>query len=355
MSPREVKRNKSVPLGQQSDGVNGGGFARASWSEAALDVGENMVAESIGNAPGPVPPKRAKQACSTGGNHSWKPYPAPAGPFCGRCGINKSTFNQGLPPEVGETVITEAVGTPFDLREGEGDYLEDVRDIGAIESVHVSRGVAADRDVYTVTAEHNADVYALVPSVIRDKEAWLDARQGLLVEFYRDRYSAELIVNESWDTTVAAFTVEHEGAVTVERAYEIAWKETLASLAFNESDPGTNGTENADRLFREFCDEHVISGVRGYAADDLAQEQIDEEVEARLGRDRELSDVTAVAIARDLGSDKLSELRKLGTLGYANRFQLRLDIVDAYQTSNRRIKNRLDMLGTWTINGGDNL
>jgi hypothetical protein len=36
----------------------------------------------------------AKKVCSTGGNHSWTQYPAPAGPYCGRCGINKTTFSE---------------------------------------------------------------------------------------------------------------------------------------------------------------------------------------------------------------------------------------------------------------------
>lgn len=279
--------------------------------------------------------------------------------FAGRPG-HPTTFTTvaGEEPDdvVGETMVAESTATPFDLRPGDGDYINDgISAVGPIERVYVSRGPGNSSDVYDITAEHAADVYALIPSITRDKEAWLDARQGLLVEFYRGRYNAEITVNETWDTTVASFTIEHHGPVTEDQAFQIAWDETRATLAFNESDPGTNGSENADRLFREFCAEHVISGVRGYAADDLSAEQIDDEVGKRMKAGREISDITAVAVARELGNENHPELRRLGTLGYANRDRLRLDLIDAYATRDRRVKDRIDMLGTWSINGGDNL
>lgn len=116
-------------------------------------------------------------------------------------------------------------------------------------------------------------------------------------------------------------------------------------------------TDAAARLVDSFKGEPGIHLGSTPARELRTDLMIDDEVRARLGR-RELSDVTALAICR-YGFDDADcpELRLLGASGHGDRATVYAELqkVNARRSEMRPSeRNRVDMLFTWVLHGGDN-
>ena len=247
------------------------------------------------------------------------------------------------------------------LSPGTGDYLNDAIDDGPIQRLYVARQDDVDGvEQYTLTAEQQVQFDQFVPENVApvDREAWVERHIAAIGGFIEKRYNADLTSDDNVPgTSWAAMSVTHNGSMTEEQAFDKAWNDTAARQLFNESDPGTFGTENLDRLVKEYLEETSITNVPLWDSVEVPAREIDMSVELRAG-EREISDRIAAGIAADMFgrvTQNLPAIRSLATRGYANKEALNSELSVLYQAADTpRKKERVNMMFTWNQHGGDN-
>lgn len=190
---------------------------------------------------------------------------------------------------------------------------------------------------------------------------WLEHNWRAVNQFFFERYNGALDTDDDEDTRWSNVQVRFYTQIdTVDAVREDAYMEALASTnvvkLHQEADHGTNGTENLGRLLKEYVAsvKQLKDGLALRDAYGVTDRDIDSQVELRSG-EREISDQTAVAICRSFDAAEYPAFAHYGNRGIANYESLRDDTIRAYNsTYNARNRLRLDALGTYFINGGDN-
>lgn len=115
---------------------------------------------------------------------------------------------------------------------------------------------------FVVEATKPVNLHELVPAGLSydEKNDWLDHNRTNLDAFLKDRYGAEVLYGQEggWDdsTIQSTRTIPDDGNATQQRVADTAW-DSLVQF-HNESDNGTFGSENMDRLLQERCDSPAV-------------------------------------------------------------------------------------------------
>lgn len=244
-----------------------------------------------------------------------------------------------------------ALGQFLSIAPGDTEYLTMSGD-GPIECLSVHR--SEDGGTFTIESAQMLRFSDYSPAGA-NAAGWVDKNLPVIRDFLATRYNAELDDSGSEGTEFwVRFTTERTGTLTESEAFNSAWNESAAVQLYNEADHGTFGALNFGRLLGEHIDNHAVSSAATWAAADVSDRAIDSEVDLRSG-EREIRDVTALAIAARFDRELYPALGKLATHGFANRQALNSDLGKLYVSEIRPIeKRRVDMMFTWAIHGGDN-
>lgn len=278
--------------------------------------------------------------------------------------FNESDHPRGAGGRFTETARSEGsvalAPRPIVLDCGTGDDFTEYADGEVVERIHVRH---SEDGGYWVSAEKTVDFLDLITpeKVGADDEDgvadYLDRHSRPIRDFMRERYGAEL-GEDDWDAMrLEINTSLPEGPLTADAIANSAWSPGIVNL-HNESDPGSFGSENLDRLLLQHLaaqatveDQHRAMGEAARWTD----RDVDYLVETRLG-ERELPDSAALAIARGFAGPDYPALAKLGQAGYADKQELNTELSRLYaeHKGTRRLSQRIDMMFTWVLHGGNN-
>lgn len=238
---------------------------------------------------------------------------------------------------------------PISLAPGSGDDFTWLA-TNAIDHLDVHRYETGD---YVVCPSQTIDFTAMFGAESAP-DAFLDRHERLIGDFMREHYGAQM-EGDDWDAQelecVAALPEDASptgtdvlaAALTGTSILRLRRDSTSAGLAALLMDRISNSVVVADR------NAAVGAALRMDAA------AIDTEALLRCGR-REISDATAMAIARSFSSPDFPALARLGRSGYAITTELRDELRRLYEEhrTNARLALRIDMMFTWALNGSDN-
>ncbi|MHA7295182.1 hypothetical protein [Arthrobacter sp. HLT1-21] len=212
--------------------------------------------------------------------------------------------------------------TEVHLAPGEDDEFDHLADGYVMDSLHVHRN---DHDGYYVTAARRIEIPDLVSAEDMKMDetehaSWVDKHDQLIRGYLAERYGAD-VVEAGEDSMEIQFTAEHPGdTLTEAEAMRLGWEETKIVQFHNESDPGTFGSENLNRLIMDTVDastiipdHHTLMSEAHQLAND--RRFVDSIVSLRSG-EREIPDAAAMAIARNLATDNPGKYPALAKLGY---------------------------------------
>lgn len=275
--------------------------------------------------------------------------------------IGDGTWTDKVQPPAESKVATDLVAVPYIvLEDGDGDEVDGGEQGTPIESLYVSRNDYDTANTYNIDAVQTLNFCQLVPDEVGDeeaKEAWLDARRGIVEDFMSKRYNAQLDGSSgSWSFVRAEMRASHVGPITPEQACSIAWEETKTVDLYNEYDAGTFGSEYLGRLLTDECSRFTIPILERGDGVSVTEADITREISFRTG-ERELRDRTAMAIVTRLVSAEPTgtpHLRALNVFGYAETDKINDELRELYASAVPSERRQLDMLFTWNLNGGDN-
>lgn len=237
---------------------------------------------------------------------------------------------------------------PISLAPGTGDDFSWL-DTNAIEHLDVHRYETGD---YVICPSQTIDFTAMFVTE-SEPDAFLDRHERLIGDFMREHYGAQM-EGDDWDAQ------ELECAAALPEDASPTGTDVLAAALTGTSilrlrrDSATAGLAAllTDRIRNSVvvADRNSAVGV----ALRMDATAIDNETSLRCGR-REITDATAVAIARSFGSG-YPALARLGRSGYALKEDLWNELRGLYEEhrSNARLALRIDMMFTWALNGGNN-
>lgn len=246
------------------------------------------------------------------------------------------------------STITADSSAPISLAPGSGDDFTWLAREAAIEHLDVHRYETGD---YVVCPSQTIDFTAMFGAETAPG-AFLDRHERLIGDFMREHYDAQM-EGDDWDAQelecVAA--LPGDASPTGTDVLAAALNETSILRLSQDSASGLAGLL-MDRIKNSVvvADRNVAVG----AALRMDAATIDAEALLRCGH-REISDATAVAIARSFGPG-YPALARLGRSGYAITDDLQDELRRLYEEhrNNARLALRIDMVFTWALNGGDN-
>lgn len=236
---------------------------------------------------------------------------------------------------------TPYAGTPISIAEGDTwELADDSR-------VYDNATVIREDDTWVISAEQTVDLTWFAPTGPK-KQDWVDRNYRVINDFIQKRYSLFHNGTDDDGRDIYGTNVTYDGdTLTETEAFNLLGTETNLTQLFNESDDGTNGTENLSRLLRN----HVENQVVAVTADiDDEPELDDAEINRILSADALLTDNQAIVVAkkiRDAGEKLTSStqytahLHQLVQNGYTDKQALVKDLqrlgafpdVDAYWAS----------------------
>jgi hypothetical protein len=237
---------------------------------------------------------------------------------------------------------------PISLAPGYGDDFTWLAANAAIEHLDVHRYETGD---YVVCPSQIIDFTAMFCTEAAP-DAFLDRHERLIGDFMREHYGAQM-EGDDWDAQelecVAA--LPEDASPTGTDVLNAALTKTAILRLSNDSASASLAALLTERITGSVvvADRNAAVGV----ALRMDAAAIDTETLLRCGR-REISDATALAIARSFGAG-YPTLARLGRSGYAITEDLQTELRGLYEEhrSNARLALRIDMMSTWALNGGD--
>lgn len=250
---------------------------------------------------------------------------------------------------------------PLILDPGESEDYSEYADGDVITRLSVLR--SDDGGTFHVEASKFLNLKDIIPAGdLRTDEAgrdaWLDANSPVIEDFFRRRYGAETDATDWDDVRIECSVSIQADSVTGPQVANEVWNRSGIVQLHNESDHGTFGSENMGRLLREHVQAQAvvkdIPAVRAAAARRTAAD-INTELHDRKLSGRNLSDATAMAIARTLDPIAYPEVRSLGRSGFGGREALKSELLSAYEKAHATTdRASIGMMLAWLVNGGDN-
>lgn len=245
------------------------------------------------------------------------------------------------------------------LTPGESEDCWELCDGEVLQTLSVIRD-EENPQLYHVSAGHDVNFTPLVPDGVADSEGWLDDRAMIIENTLSERYGPDVDIwdGDNWDSIeVSLGTTIHSATPPTRKAVaDAAWNDTRIVNVANEADPGTYGAESLDRILREKFDSSVVipdSTSKYLRSREVNDYDLDNLVDAKFQRGEEIDDIEAMAICRRFDSTDYPALHGLSRHGTADKTALRQDMLAAYNSdqSSAVSRRRLDMLGTWVMNG----
>lgn len=221
----------------------------------------------------------------------------------------------------------------------------------------------AESTIERLDVHHYPDGYVVCPSQTIDftamfgtgaaSDEFLDRHERLIGDFMTERYGAQM-EGDDWDSQELEFVAslpetDPTGADVLNAA--------LTGTSILRLRDDSAGTDLAALLMERISNSVVVEDRNRSMAIALRMDAsaIDTETILRCGR-REISDATAMAIARSLSSPAFPALTRLGHSGYALKDDLWKELRRLYEEhrTNARLALRIDMMFTWALNGPEN-
>jgi hypothetical protein len=219
----------------------------------------------------------------------------------------------------------------------------------ALENLDVHRYETGD---YVVCPSQTIDFTAMFGDEAAP-DVFLDRHERLIEDFMREHYDAQM-EGDGWDAQelecVAA--LPRHAAPTGTDVLNAALTDTAILRLRHDASAGL-----AALLAERIRNSVVVTDRTASIGKALRMEAsaIDAEVSLRNG-EREISDATAMAIARAFSSPAHPALSLLGRSGYALKDQLWEELRSLYEEHrySPRLARRIDMMFTWALHGGEN-
>lgn len=240
------------------------------------------------------------------------------------------------------------ITAPISLAPGTGDNFAWLAENAAIERLDVHRY----QDGYVVCPSQTIDFTTLFGAGLSSDE-FLDRHERLIGDFMTEHYGAQM-EGDDWDSQELEFVTpltetDPTGADVLNAA--------LTGTSVLRLREDSAGSDLAALLMERISNSVVVENRNRSMAIALRMDAsaVDTETTLRCGR-REISDATAMAIARSFSTPELPNLTRLSRSGYALKEPMWDELRRLYEEhrSNARLALRIDMMFTWVLHGGEN-
>ncbi|WP_139187264.1 hypothetical protein [Pseudarthrobacter chlorophenolicus] len=279
-----------------------------------------------------------------------------------------TTGGQFAPDTHAESTLLLDTTRDVVISPGESESFQELADGDVIESLNVNR--SDDGAGYWISPAKTVNLKVLItdadPRLHGDTlDSWFEKNGAVIEDFLATRYEADITAEEGWDEVGIECSAQlPDGPLTEAQIVDAAWNRTKVVQLHNESDHGSFGSENLGRLLVERVEGSTVLD-DPYTARAAGLRVKPDELTAMVNDHSGISDVAAVAIAKDLGSLRNARgviaypaIGRLASRGYLDSAAADLELQKAATenwqsfTPDRQLARRIDAMRSWMRNGG---